>query len=209
MLINSLFLFFWLCGPGWCQQPGLPAEALAQAGESPFADPAGQNVPQTVFAEQAVTTEYPDAEMIDDPVRGLIILSKDRWKSWIIRSVYLFMINLVILIIIASIPKSESYNLTASYFLSGAAFLMSYWILLCSTYLFRAGKTAWAGGVFFASLALFAGSYLILMKIKKSDISIESIKLSFQKMKETTKEDPRLFPIPGYPGDWPSQDFVR
>ena len=59
------------------------------------------------------------------------------------------------------------------------------------------------------SAATGAVGYIVLMKIKKYDVSLTELKESFKKMSAASHEDSRLVSVEGTPGDWPSEDFIK
>ncbi len=160
--------------------------------------------------KKAVTLDYSQMDIYDRPdLGGIIILSKTRWKNWVARAVYITLINLLLIILILSLPKDSEPNIIISYLISGSSFIMSFWVFLCSVLLFR--LKAIPSAIIFLPVAFlfFAGTYFLLLKIKKSDISLTELKESFQKLNKTSNEDTRLVSVPGLPGDWPDEDFVK
>ena len=201
----------------------LAALALAAAAYGPSSAPAQANTPaeeqsfdytpgageQTPKMAQSVTeTTYEDAELVNHPVYGTIILSKSRWKNWVLRALYLGLINIALIAIILTLSKTEEYNIIIGYILSGASMTVSFWTFLCAVLLFQLNSASW---IYILPLSLITGSagYLVLIKIKKSDISLTELKESFQKMSAATHEDQRLASVDGSPGDWPDQDFMK
>ena len=160
--------------------------------------------------KKAVTLDYSQVDIFDRPdLGGMIILSKTRWKNWVARAVYISLINLLLIILIVSLPKDSEPNIIISYLLSGSSFMMSFWIFLCSILLFRLRETP--SSIIFLAVAfiLFVITYFLLLKIKKSDISLAELKESFQKLNKASAEDERLISVPGLPGDWPNEDFLK
>lgn len=165
--------------------------------------------PETAeIAAKQIEMQYEDAVIVEDPMRGTIVVSKHRWKNWVARAVYLLLINIAITILIISLPKNEEQNILISYFLSGAGFTLAIWVLFCALLLVKWGNAA-AGMIFPLSLLMFVLSYIVLMRIKRSDISLTEIKASFQKMAKAGTEDQRLASVYGKPGDWPEEDFIK
>jgi len=161
------------------------------------------------IAARQIEMDYEDSIMIEDPMRGTVIVSKYRWKNWVARSVYLMLFNIALTIIILSLPKNEEQNLLIAYFLSGAGFTLAIWVFFCALLLVKLGSAA-SAMIFPLSLAMFVISYIVLMKIKKSDISLAEIRESFQKMASAAgSEDQRLASVYGKPGDWPDEDFIK
>ncbi len=160
--------------------------------------------------KKAVTMDYSKVDIYDRPdLGGMIILSKTRWKNWVARAVYIALINILLILLILSLPKDSEPNIIISYLISGSSFIMSFWIFLCSALLFR--LKAIPSAIIFLPVAFlfFAGTYFILLRIKKSDISLSELKESFQKLNKTRNEDERLVSVPGLPGDWPDEDFMK
>ncbi|MDT8287184.1 MAG: hypothetical protein RQ748_08760 [Elusimicrobiales bacterium] len=155
-----------------------------------------------------IELQYVDAVILEDPMRGIIVVSKYRWKSWVARAIYLLLINIAITVIIISLPRNEEQNILIAYFLSGAGFTLAIWVLFCALLLVKWGNAA-AGMIFPLSLMMFVISYIVLMRIKKSDISLTEIRESFQKIAGAKSEDPRLVSVYGSPGDWPDEDFIK
>ena len=161
-----------------------------------------------VIPQSTITQEYEDAEIIDDPFYGIVVVSKQRWKNWVLRSVYLLLIDIALIMLVISLPKNDEYNIVISYLLLGASFVLAFWESLCAAFLFRLHSASW---LYIAPAALIMGGvfYLVLLKIKKFDISLSELKESFQQMSTLTKEDARLTSVDGTPGDWPEVDFVK
>lgn len=160
------------------------------------------------MAGKQIELEYEDAVVVEDPMRGTIVVSKHRWKNWVARAIYLLLINIALTIIIISLPKNEEHNILISYFLSGSGFTLAIWVFFCALLLVKWGHAA-AMMIFPLSLLMFAMSYIVLMKVKKSDISLAEIRDSFKKMANTRNEDHRLASVYGKPGDWPDEDFIK
>ena len=156
----------------------------------------------------AAETSYEDGVVVNHPIYGTVVFSKFRWKAWVTRALYLTLVNIALLGIMFSLPKNEEYNIIVGYVLSGISATMAFWIFLCAVLIFQLGSAAWLY-VLPVSLVMAAASYLALMKIKKSDISLSELKESFQKMSRAAKEDGRLSSVNGAPGDWPDDDFIR
>ncbi|MCG2726606.1 MAG: hypothetical protein L6420_10255 [Elusimicrobia bacterium] len=160
--------------------------------------------------KKAVTLDYSEVDIYDRPdLGGIIILSKTRWKNWVARAIYIVLINILLVILILSLPKNNEPNIIISYLISGSSFIMSFWIFLCSVLLFR--LKAIPSAIIFLPVAFtfFAATYILLLKIKKSDISLTELKESFQKLNKTSSEDARLVSVSGLQGDWPDEDFVK
>jgi hypothetical protein len=158
--------------------------------------------------QPAVETTFEDAEIVNNSIYGTIMLSKSRWKNWVGHAMYLALIEIALLSIILSLSKTEEYNIIIGYILSGAGMTLSFWIFLCAILLFQLHAKAWLY-VLPVSLALAAIDYIVLLKIKKYDVSLSELKESFQKMSATAQEDPRLASVEGVPGDWPDQDLLK
>ena len=164
---------------------------------------------ETPAIQQAVAeTTYEDAEIVNHPIYGTIILSKHRWKSWVARALYLALINIAVIVITLSLSRTEESNLIISYILSGVSFTISFWIFLCAVLLLQLHSSSWLY-VLPVSMVTGAVNCVVLMKIKRSDISLTELKESFKKMKATSHEDPRLVSVDGSPADWPNEDFIR
>lgn len=189
-----------------------PGAALAQmdraASEQTFDynPTAGETTP--AIQQSIAETTYEDAELIEHPVYGTLMLSKSRWKNWVARALYLTVINIALLVIILSFSKTEEYNIILSYVLCGASLTVSFWVFLCAVLLAQLNSAAWTyiGPV---SLITGAAGYFMVMKVKKYDVSLAELKESFQKLRAAEHEDPRLISVDGSPGDWPGDDFIR
>lgn len=193
-----------------CAAP-LAGTALAQA-DTPreeqtfdYVPRSGETVP--TLQKPLAETTFEDAEIINHPVYGTIILSKSRWKNWVARALYLTLINITLIVVILSFSKTEEYNIIIAYTLCGASFTVSLWIFLCAVLLQQLGSYAWTY-VVPAALVTWAVDYLVLMKIKKYDISLSELKESYKKLRAASHEDPRLASVDGSPGDWPEEDFI-
>jgi hypothetical protein len=158
--------------------------------------------------QSPVETTYEDAELVNHPVYGTIMLSKSRWKNWVVHAMYLVLINIALIAVILSLSKTEEYNILVAYIMSGAGMTLSFWIFLCGILLFQLHSYTWTY-VIPVSLILGGIGYAVLMKIKKYDVSLSELKESFQKMSSAAKEDPRLASVEGVPGDWPEHDFMK
>lgn len=207
MTANKLLLAAALAlAPALC-----PAPAAAQLGSRPEEqsfdyDPGAEQAAKVV--QPAAETTYEDAEIVNHPIYGTIVISKSRWKNWGTRALYLTLINIALLVIIISIPKIYEYSIIVSYILMGMSAAVSFWTFLCAVLLFQLNAALWAA-VLPASLVTGLIGYVVLMRIKRSDISLAELKESFKKMSATSQEDPRLASVEGAPGDWPGEDFIR
>ncbi len=193
---------FWLLGPG---------PAAAQMDTSKNEQTFNYNAAPAEMKKIkkfAVEATYDDAEIINDPIYGTLVLSKHRWRSWVARAIYLTLVNIALLAIILSLSRTEEYNIIIGYVLSGISETLSLWVLLCAMLVFELKAGAWLYLVP-VSAATAAAGYVVLMKIKKSDISLSELKESFQKMRFAASEDPRLASVSGAPGNWPDQDFLK
>ncbi len=163
--------------------------------------------------EETVEVEWGDrAEIIDHPVYGVIVLSKDRWKNWVFRSLIIIMAYLSLLIVILSIPKTSELNLIVAYILSGSAFVVSFWETLSGWMLTRLNSYKYGWSFILISIPMYLASYFAVIRVKKNDISYSQIKEEFKKMQQLNAdsyEDRRLLPISGVPGDWEDEDFLR
>ncbi len=168
----------------------------------------GAGVKEPEIQRSLAETSYDDAEIVNHPVYGTIVLSKHRWKSWVARALYLTLINIALIAVIISIPKADEYSIIISYVLSGVSSAVSFWIFLCAVLLFRLNSSSWLYVLPIPVITWFI-SHVVLMKIKQSDISLTSLKESFQQMKSAASEDPRFVSVDGSPGDWPDQDFMK
>jgi len=189
-----------------------PAPAAAQLGASPQEqafdyDPgAGKETPQ--IQQFAAETTFEDAVMVNHPTYGTVMFSKYRWKNWVTRALYLTLINIALIAIILSLSKTEEYNIIVAYVLSGCSFAVSFWTFLCAALISQLGANAW---IYVAPVSAVTGAigYLVLLKIKKYDVSLTELKESFKKMSAASHEDQRLVSVEGTPGDWPSEDFIK
>lgn len=190
----------------------LPPAARAQANTSPeeqtfdYNPNAGGEMPK--LQQSIAETTFEDAEIVNHPVYGTIVLSKYRWKNWVTRALYLALINIALIVITLSLARTSEYTLIISYILTGASFTVSFWVFLCAVLIFQLKSYTWIY-VLPVSLVTAGVGYLMLMKIKKSDISFTELKESFQKMRSAAVEDSRLVSVNGSPGDWPDDDFIR
>ena len=204
--------FLCLAGLALAAAAYYPAAARAQA-DTPVEEQSFDYTPgageETPKIQQAPTeTTFEDAEIVNHPVYGTIVISKHRWKNWVARALYLALINIALIAIILSLSKTEEYNIIIGYILSGASITVSFWVFLCAVLLMQLGSATW---LYVLPMSLVTGGigYLVLMKIKRSDISLTELKESFQKMSATAHEDQRLASVDGSPGDWPDQDFMK
>jgi hypothetical protein len=188
-----------------------PAPAAAQFGtraeERAFDyDPGAKEADKVQKA--VVETTFEDAEIVNHPVYGTIVISKHRWRNWVTRALYLTMVNIALIVILFSLPKNEEHNIIVSYTLSGMSMTVSFWVFLCAVLIYQLNSNAWT---YVLPVSVFTGAagYLALMRIKRSDISLTELKESFQKMRAASTEDPRLTSVPGTPGDWAGEDFVK
>ncbi|MEW6013063.1 MAG: hypothetical protein AB1602_06660 [Elusimicrobiota bacterium] len=174
---------------------------------------AENSVTRSNSKEETVEVEWGDrAEIIDHPVYGVIVLSKDRWKNWVFRSLIIIMAYLSLLIVILSIPKTSELNLIVAYILSGSAFVVSFWETLSGWMLTRLNSYKYGWSFILISIPMYLASYFAVIRVKKNDISYSQIKEEFKKMQQLNAdsyEDSRLLPISGVPGDWEDEDFVR
>ncbi|MCX5784924.1 MAG: hypothetical protein NTX59_04480 [Elusimicrobia bacterium] len=158
--------------------------------------------------QPTVTEEYEDAEIIDDPFYGIVVVSKQRWKNWVLRSVYLLLIDIALIMLVISLPKNDEYNIVISYLFLGASFVLAFWEFLCAVFLFRLNSASWLY-IAPASFIMAGVFYLVLLKVKKFDVSLSELKESFQQMSTVNKEDARLTSVDGTPSDWPEVDFIK
>lgn len=174
---------------------------------------AENSVTRSNSKEETVEVEWGDrAEIIDHPVYGVIVLSKDRWKNWVFRSLIIIMAYLSLLIVILSIPKTSELNLIVAYILSGSAFVVSFWETLSGWMLTRLNSYKYGWSFILISIPMYLASYFAVIRVKKNDISYSQIKEEFKKMQQLNAdsyEDRRLLPISGVPGDWEDEDFLR
>ena len=165
----------------------------------------GQSAP--VIAQPMVTSEYEDAEIIDDPFYGVVVVSKQRAKNWALRAVYLLLADLALIFLIFSLPKTDEYNVMASYALSGASFVMAFWEFLCAFFLFRLGSPFWLY-IFPVSVIMAVIFYVTLMNIKKHDVPPPGLEETARQMCADAKNGRRLDSVDPTPGTWPDQDFI-
>lgn len=206
MTANKLLLAALLLAPALC-----PVPAAAQLGSRPEEqsfdyDPGAEQAEK--IQKPAAETTYVDAEIVNHSVYGTIIISKYRWKNWVYRSLYLTLINIALLVIILSLARNEEHNLIISYALSGMSHAVSFWTFLCAVLLFQLKASAWLY-VLPVSAATWLAGVVVLVRIKRSDVSLSELKESFQKMNAASREDARLASIEGSPGDWPNEDFIK
>ncbi len=162
--------------------------------------------------KDVIDIEWENAEIIDHPVYGVLVLSKDRWKNWVFRSLIVIMVYISILIVLIAIPKTSDFVLSVCYVFCGSLFVISFWLSLCGWMLLRLGSFNYAWLFMALSLPMYAGAYFITLRIKKYDISYAEIKEEIRKIKEIEEknyEDPRLSAVSGRYGEWEDEDFVR
>ncbi len=183
-----------------------PAAAVSGNAPGPFGyEPAAAPAPAQT---KTIAVDYSDAELVNDPVQGVFLVSKNRWKNWISRSVYIMLLYLALMVISFSLPRTQEHNLIVLYMISGLNACLSFWVFLCACLIFTLRSSAWLA-ILPASLAMAAGAYFSLIKVKNSDVSLEELKKSFQKMSALAQEDDRLSSLEGTPGNWPEEDFIR
>jgi len=174
-----------------------------------------------VFSQVITTSTYKgeiieiewdkNAEIIDHPVYGVIVLSKDRWKNWVFRSLVIIMIYLSMISVVLAIGKTSELGFAVSYILSGALFSISIWLGLSGWMLMRLNSYSYGWSFVGVSVLMFIGSYLSLLKIKNYDISYVKIREELKKineMKNATIEDKRLVAINGDAGEWEEEDII-
>jgi len=174
-----------------------------------------------VFSQVITTSTYKgeiieiewdkNAEIIDHPVYGVIVLSKDRWKNWVFRSLVIIMIYLSMISVVLAMGKTSELGFAVSYILSGALFSISIWLGLSGWMLMRLNNYSYGWSFVGVSVLMFVGSYLSLLKIKNYDISYVKIQEELKKinqMKNATVEDKRLVAINGEAGEWEEEDII-
>jgi hypothetical protein len=174
-----------------------------------------------VFSQVITTSTYKgeiieiewdkNAEIIDHPVYGVIVLSKDRWKNWVFRSLVIIMIYLSMISVVLAMGKTSELGFAVSYILSGALFSISIWLGLSGWMLMRLNSYSYGWSFVGVSVLMFVGSYLSLLKIKNYDISYVKIREELKKineMKNATIEDKRLVAINGEAGEWEEEDII-
>ncbi len=188
-----------------------PAPAAAQLGaegQSFDYNPDKDKTTPEVKTGAIETTYDEDAELVDSPMYGTLVLSKNRWKNWVARALYLTVINIALILMVSFLSKSDERNLIIAHVVAGASFAISFWIFLCALLLMKLKAAAWLYVLPIPLVTLLAG-YAVLLKLRKSDISMSELKESFQKLKATSKEDQRLISVEGSTGDWSDQDFIK
>jgi hypothetical protein len=174
-----------------------------------------------VFSQVITTSTYKgeiieiewdkNAEIIDHPVYGVIVLSKDRWKNWVFRSLVIIMIYLSMISVVLAMGKTSELGFAVSYILSGALFSISIWLGLSGWMLMRLNSYSYGWNFVGVSVLMVVGSYLSLLKIKNYDISYIKIREELKKinqMKNATVEDKRLVAINGEAGEWEEEDII-
>jgi hypothetical protein len=174
-----------------------------------------------VFSQVITTSTYKgeiieiewdkNAEIIDHPVYGVIVLSKDRWKNWVFRSLVIIMIYLSMISVVLAMGKTSELGFAVSCILSGALFSISIWLGLSGWMLMRLNSYSYGWSFVGVSVLMFVGSYLSLLKIKNYDISYIKIQEELKKineMKNATVEDKRLVAINGEAGEWEEEDII-
>lgn len=159
-----------------------------------------------------IDIEWENAEIIDHPVYGVLVLSKDRWKNWVFRSLIVVMVYISLSSILLALPKSSEFNFIVSYVFCGSLFVMSFWLNLCGWMLMRLGILSYGWIFEFVSIPMYIGSYFMTLRIKKYDISYAKIKDEIRKIKEDeikNYQDPRLYAVSGVYGEWEDEDFIR
>ena len=199
------FLLF--MAAAFCPAP-LAAQANSKAEEQSFDYDPGAEKETPKIQQFASESTFEDAVMVNHPIYGTIMFSKYRWRSWVARALYLALLNIALIAIVLSLSKDQEYNLIISYVLSGASFAISFWIFLCAVLIFQLNAGAWLY-VLPVSAATAVASYVVLTKIKRSDVSFTELKESFKKMSAASQEDQRLVSVEGTPGDWPNVDFMK
>lgn len=185
--------------------------ALAQFGQSAkdqvfdYNPTDGTDTPQ--ISTGGISVDY-DADMVSDNKGGVIMYTKDRWKNWVARSVYILLLDIALLSIIISLPKNEEFYIILAYFLNGASILLSFWVFLCAALLYKLHAAAWVY-ILPLSAVMAALAAFLLVRILNSDVSLAELKESFQKLNATSNEDKRLASLEGGPGDWPEKDFLQ
>ena len=159
-------------------------------------------------AKPMVEVSLEDVNVTNDPVYGIIVTSKHRWRDWVERSLYLTLLAIAILAITASLSTKDEATLIIAYFLSGVSFTLALWISFCSLLLFEL-KSAAGLYILPVSVVLGAITYFLLMRIKKADVSLSELKDSFKGPTGGEGSDQRLASIDGSPGDWQEEDFIR
>lgn len=178
----------------------------------PFSLHSKNNINLTDNMKEVIDIEWENAEIIDHPVYGVLVLSKDRWKNWVFRSLIVIMVYISIIIVMVSIPKNSDFIISGCYIFAGSLFVLSFWLDMCGWMLLRLRSFKYGWSFILISLPMYIGSYIITMKIKKYDISYAEIKEEIKKAKEIEQanyEDPRLSAVSGIYGEWEDEDFIR
>jgi len=175
-------------------------------------DVSSQVVVTTTFKGQIVEVEWDkNAEIIDHPVYGVIVVSKDRWKNWVFRFLVVIMVYLSVISVVLGMEKSSEIGFMISYILCGSLFSISVWCGLSGWMLMRLNNYTYGWSFIGVSFLMFVGSYLSLLRVKNYDISYIKIKEELKKiseMKEVSKEDKRLVAVSGEVGEWEEEDII-
>lgn len=159
-----------------------------------------------------IDIEWENAQIIDHPVYGVLILSKDRWKNWIFRSLIVVMVYITLASILLALPKTHEFNFIVSYIFCGALFVISFWLNLCGWMLMRLGVERYGWAFEAVSIPMYLGAYFMTLKVKKDDISYAKIRDEIKRLREEelkNYQDPRLYAISGEYGEWEDEDFLR
>ena len=117
-----------------------PAPAAAQLGaegQSFDYNPDKDKTTPEVKTGAIETTYDEDAELVDSPMYGTLVLSKNRWKNWVARALYLTVINIALILMVSFLSKSDERNLIIAHVVAGASFAISFWIFLCALLLMK------------------------------------------------------------------------
>ena len=171
-----------------------------------------QIITTTTYKGQIVEIEWDkNAEIIDHPVYGVIVLSKDRWKNWVFRALIIIMVYLSMISVVIGMGKSSELGFAVSYILNGSLFAISIWGGLSGWMLMRLNSYGYGWSFVGVSVLMLIGSYISLLRIKNYDISYLKIKEELKKMaqmKEITQEDLRLTAVRGEAGEWEEEDII-
>jgi len=158
------------------------------------------------YQKKVLTYDFNNAEIIHDGIYGTIVLSKDRWKNWVARGITILSAYVIVLIIILSMPKKNEFELAICYWLSGVMFALSLWESLSGWLLFNINKPDYGYIFAFVSLFMYLFSYMILMKVKKSDVvNIGKKEVNIEK----EIENPILSSVDNAPSKFEKEDFIK
>jgi|GEM_PF-1383441 len=133
---------------------------------------------------------------------------KNQWVHWVMRGASVVCFDIALMFLLMFLPKKENFLMAFMYVVSGASFMLCFWVFSCAVVIARQNIPA-AAVCLGVSALMYVWLFLNMRRLRVADAALAANINKLNSGEDEAEIDQRLAKIDCTPSNWPDSDFMK